>query len=222
MKAKLANAALLTASIVFSLLILEVSLRAFHNEWGYINFRDRDALFENKSPATFDSELGWLPKQGVWSAFAPGTQITEPGAVVTILEDGIRSNGSGQVVNTTESILAVGDSFTFGSQVSCVDDPVEARAIWYVRRGRVRSCVDDPVEARAIWYVRRGRVRSCVRPTLRGLVTAGPDAIRSLAPKQIYALEWRITLDGFFQAPGSTGSPSRHHRPHSPISCGNR
>jgi hypothetical protein len=44
-------------------------------------------------------------------------------------------------------------------------------------------------------------------------MTAGPDAIRSLAPKQIYALEWRITLDGFFQAPGSTGSPSSHHRP---------
>ena len=64
--------------------------------------------------------------------------------------------------------------------------------------------------------LRRGRVRSCVRPTLRGLRTAGPDAIRSLAPKQIYALEWRITLDGFFQAPGSTGSPSRHHRPPHP------
>jgi len=63
---------------------------------------------------------------------------------------------------------------------------------------------------------RRGRVRSCVRPTLRGLRTAGPDAIRSLAPKQIYALEWRITLDGFFQAPGLTGSPSRHHRPPHP------
>ena len=58
--------------------------------------------------------------------------------------------------------------------------------------------------------LRRGRVRSCVRPTLRGPMTAGPDAIRSLAPKQIYTLEWqwRITLDGFFQAPGSTGS---HH-----------
>src|SRR5208337_3076291 len=70
------------------------------------------------------------------------------------------------------------------------------------RRRRQASCVDDPVEARAIWYVRRGRVRSCVRPTLRGLMTAGPDAIRSLAPKQIYALEWRITLDGLFQAPG--------------------
>ena len=70
--------------------------------------------------------------------------------------------------------------------------------------------------------LRRGRVRSCVRPTLRDLRTAGPDAIRSLAPQQIYALEWRITLDGFFQAPGSTGSPSRHHRPHHPVSCGNR
>src|SRR5215467_465640 len=58
--------------------------------------------------------------------------------------------------------------------------------------------------------------RSCVRPTLRGFRTAGPDAIRSLAPKQIYALEWRITLDGLFQAPGSTGSPSRHHRPPHP------
>ena len=90
------------------------------------------------------------------------------------------------------------------------------------RRGYQASCVDDPVEARAIWYVPRGRVRSCVRPTLRGPVSAGPDAIRSLAPKQIYALEWRITLDGFFQAPGSTGSLSRHHRPHSPVSCGNR
>src|SRR5215469_7926256 len=78
------------------------------------------------------------------------------------------------------------------------------------------SCVDDPVEARAIWDVRRGRVRSCVRPTLRGLMTAGPDAIRSLAPKQIYALQWRITLDGFFQAPGLIGSPSRHHRPPHP------
>ena len=64
--------------------------------------------------------------------------------------------------------------------------------------------------------LRRGRMRSCVRPTLRGLRTAGPDAIRSLAPKQIYALEWRITLDGFFQAPGLTGSPSRHHRPPHP------
>ena len=89
-----------------------------------------------------------------------------------------------------------------------------------------REPPDEPGTKRHVWttpskqggsgVLRRGRVRSCVRPTLRGLWTAGPDAIRSLAPKQIYALEWRITLDGFFQAPGLTGSPSRHHRPPHP------
>src|SRR6516165_4970387 len=95
--------------------------------------------------------------------------------------------------------------------------------IWATIWPNQMSCVDDPVEARAIGMcaaVGCGHVSGLM---LRGLLTAGPDAIRSLAPKQIYALEWRITFDGLFQAPGSTGSPSRHHRPHSPpISCGNR
>src|SRR5262249_2062825 len=39
-------------------------------------------------------------------------------------------------------------------------------------------------------------------------LTAGPDAIRSLAPKQIYALEWRITLDGSSKL---RVRPVRHH-----------
>ena len=82
--------------------------------------------------------------------------------------------------------------------------------------GTKRHVWTTPSKQGRFGMLRRGRVRSCVRPTLRGLRTAGPDAIRSLAPKQIYALEWRITLDGFFQAPGSTGSPSRHHRPPHP------
>jgi hypothetical protein len=41
-----------------------------------------------------------------------------PGTTITILEDGIRSNGRGEVRDATEPILAVGDSFTFGAQVS--------------------------------------------------------------------------------------------------------
>ena len=86
--------------------------------------------------------------------------------------------------------------------------------------GSKRHVWTTPSKQERFSMLRRGRVRSCVRPTLRGPMTAGPDVIRSLAPKQIYALEWRITLDGFFQAPGSTGSPSRHHRPHHPVSCG--
>ena len=77
--------------------------------------------------------------------------------------------------------------------------------IWATIWPNQMSCVDDPVEARAIGMcaaVGCGHVSGLM---LRGLLIAGPDAIRSLAPKQIYALEWRITLDGFFQA------PVRHH-----------
>src|SRR5262249_28450905 len=72
--------------------------------------------------------------------------------------------------------------------------------------GAKRFVWTTPSKQGRFGMLRRGRVRSCVRPMLRGLMTAGPDAIGSLAPQQIYALEWRITLDGFFQAPGSTGS----------------
>src|SRR5215510_12696335 len=76
------------------------------------------------------------------------------------------------------------------------------------RRGHQALCVDDPSKQGRSGMLRRGRVRSCVRPTLRGLRTAGPDAIRSLAPKQIYALEWRITLDGSSKL---RLRPVRHH-----------
>jgi len=52
--------------------------------------------------------------------------------------------------------------------------------------GTKRHVWTTPSKQGRFGMLRRGRVRSCVRPTLRGLRTAGPDAIRSLAPKQIY------------------------------------
>jgi len=107
-KEKLVNAALVIETIIFSLLILEVSLRAYHGEWENINFRFPKGMSDH---AAFDAELGWVPKQGVW-------RENGWGAVVTSIEDGIRSNGSGQLPDPTEAILAVGDSFTFGDQVS--------------------------------------------------------------------------------------------------------
>jgi hypothetical protein len=72
-----------------------------------------------------------------------------------------------------------------------------------LRRRHQASYVDDPSKQGRSGMLRRGRVRSCVRPTLRGLRTAGPDAIRSLAPKQICALEWRIPVG----SPPNTGWP---------------
>jgi hypothetical protein len=106
MKGKLVNAALFVATIIFSLLALEVGLRAYHGEWGYSNFRFPQP---NKfGYHTYDPELGWVPK----SSHQWGTSIT-------ILKDRIRSNGRGEVWDGTDDpILAVGDSYTFGDQVT--------------------------------------------------------------------------------------------------------
>jgi hypothetical protein len=55
-------------------------------EWGYTDFRfSQGALFANSS--SFDAELGWIPEQGVQRPW---------GTTVTILENGIRSNGRGE------------------------------------------------------------------------------------------------------------------------------
>jgi hypothetical protein len=112
MKDKLVNAILLLASIMFSLLVLEIGLRAYHGNWEYKNLRIPYAPLTSYPVVDFDAELGWVPK--------PDLQTTNVWwATVTTLEDGIRSNGSGEVRDGTDDpILAVGDSYTWGDQVS--------------------------------------------------------------------------------------------------------
>jgi hypothetical protein len=113
MKARLINAALLTTSIIFCFSVLEVGLRTYHGEWRYVNFRFPQGDHVKESyPAKFDVELGWVPKQDVQAI--PNTW----GTTVTILNEGIRSNGSGELRDGADPILAIGDSFTFGEQVS--------------------------------------------------------------------------------------------------------
>jgi hypothetical protein len=116
-KEKLVNAALLIASIVFSFLVLEVSVRTYKGHWAYINLRDPLPANPIKEgyPTEFDAELGWVPKP---STRANDTFWKSWGTTVTILADGIRSNGHSEVRDATNPILAVGDSFTFGDEVS--------------------------------------------------------------------------------------------------------
>jgi lysophospholipase L1-like esterase len=111
MKEKLVNPVLLVASIIFCLLALEVGLRAYHGEWKYTNFRYQ--YLKRDYPIDLDTELGWIPKQDA-QGVDPHTWRTP----ATILKDGIRSNGGGEVRDANDSILAVGDSFTFGLAMS--------------------------------------------------------------------------------------------------------
>jgi lysophospholipase L1-like esterase len=106
MKEKLTNATLFIGTIVLSLLALEVGLRAYHGEWEYTNFRFPQ---QNKfGYHTYDPELGWVPKSS-----------NQWGMSLTILKEGIRSNGRGESWDGTDNpILAVGDSYTFGDKVS--------------------------------------------------------------------------------------------------------
>jgi hypothetical protein len=106
MKEKLVNAALSITTIIFSLLVIEVGLRAYHGAWTFENFRFKQP---NKFGShIYDPELGWIPKSS-----------NQWGTSITVLKDGIRSNGRGEVWDGSDDpILAVGDSYTFGDQVS--------------------------------------------------------------------------------------------------------
>ena len=80
----------------------------FQNYW-----LEESGLFQYTYPASFDPELGWSPRPGFSSADnAWQTQVS-------INALGLRSNGSGTAdPDSRYTVLACGDSFTFGDQVS--------------------------------------------------------------------------------------------------------
>jgi hypothetical protein len=71
-----------------------------------------DALFRAAYPVRHDIELGWTPRP------TPQSRRNAWGTVVTIGPDGLRSNGGSPPAGPRGQVLAVGDSFTFGDQVS--------------------------------------------------------------------------------------------------------
>ena len=82
MKGRRVNAVVPIASIILSLLAIEVGLRAYTGRWEYDNLRDpskADYIFS--TPVSFDAKLGWVPRG-------------DAQAKNTILDDGTRSNSS--------------------------------------------------------------------------------------------------------------------------------
>jgi len=90
-----------------------MSVRVYSSQYHFHNYLElkRGNLFRSAYPSKYDKGLGWIPKEGnhpknVWNTS------------VTILKDGIRSNQNVLSKKNQKIILAVGDSFTFGDQVS--------------------------------------------------------------------------------------------------------
>jgi len=115
-KIRIKYPALLTLSLILALCLAEIGFRFFHNiPFQFENVLKRKLdLFLSTYPAEYDQVLGWIPKRGnygrsnVWN-----TQVL-------IEPNGFRSNGpkTSKLDGSRKVILAVGDSFTFGDQVS--------------------------------------------------------------------------------------------------------
>jgi len=105
------------AACFLTLAILEFAVRLWdHQVLTTRNFvLDELALLHSQYPVQFDASLGWTPK-----ANATGTaEMWGTTVGITILPDGTRSNGSQRTIaNAHPVIVAVGDSFTFGDEVS--------------------------------------------------------------------------------------------------------
>jgi hypothetical protein len=116
MKSRVLNIVLVFASVGATIGGLELGVRILNNEFRLINFLGEErTLFKSAYPSTHDTELGWVPKEGI------STQSNVWGKRVTIAANGVRSNGGGNrpgAASEAEPILAVGDSFTFGDQVA--------------------------------------------------------------------------------------------------------
>ncbi|MFC1829618.1 SGNH/GDSL hydrolase family protein [Thermodesulfobacteriota bacterium] len=116
MKEWILNIFVSLVSILLAFGVLEFAARIYGGEFDFKNFLGEErTLFSSAYPSEYDPDLGWIPKEG--------TTITENvwGKKVTILKNGIRSNGNEELSNSfadAAPVLVVGDSFTFGDQVS--------------------------------------------------------------------------------------------------------
>ena len=111
------NFAIVLLSVVLVLFILELVLRVRKGELTQTDnllFKSHNFQPDRLSvgyPEQVDPNLGWVPKPQIRGV------DRSSGSPVQTLENGIRSNG-GQPINGSHRILAIGDSFTWGEQVS--------------------------------------------------------------------------------------------------------
>ena len=111
----LINIFIVLISIFIILIIIEAGTRIYYSQplFSFIDYRGNTLnLHKSGLPIKFHKILGWIPPPG----YSSNNNMW--GTEVTILNDGIRSNGNNLRLESSQSVLAVGDSFTFGDEVS--------------------------------------------------------------------------------------------------------
>jgi hypothetical protein len=112
----LQNILLMALSLAAIFIVLEGGLRVFKNKIQSKEFRTAIAtlaFYKAAYPIEYDESLGWIPKPGI------SGKENVWGTDVTILDNSIRSNGRHKPVKKDDVVIvAVGDSYTFGDEVS--------------------------------------------------------------------------------------------------------
>jgi len=111
----LINIFIVLISISITFIIIEAGTRIYYSQplFSFIDYRENTLnLYKSGLPIKFHETLGWIPQPG----YSSNNNMW--GTDVTILKDGIRSNENHLKLESSHSVLAVGDSFTFGDEVS--------------------------------------------------------------------------------------------------------
>lgn len=184
---------------------LELSARFYKEEWRWLNFASElHELRRAAYPAQFSPLLGWEPR--------PGRHPTNVwGHRITILPDGVRSNGS-TAPPARNAILAVGDSFTFGDEVEDHDTwPAQLERLTQtpVVNGGVFGYGVDQTFLRMEVLADRFRPSTVIFSFIPDDVHRSERSMRSSTAKPYFEPtgdnDLRLRSEHVQQAPGSTG-----------------
>jgi hypothetical protein len=104
--------ALIVAGALVAVIMVEVGARVVSGNWTDSFLERTLGLLKGAYPVSYDAELGWVPRAG-FSGHRNAWRTQ-----VTITATGLRANGPAAPPDGGRSILAVGDSFTFGDEVT--------------------------------------------------------------------------------------------------------
>jgi hypothetical protein len=104
--------ALVVAGVLFALVMVELGARVVSGDWTDSFLEQQLGLIRGAYPVSYDAELGWIPRAG----FSSSRNVWH--TQVTITPDNLRANGPGDPPRGGQPILAIGDSFTFGDEVT--------------------------------------------------------------------------------------------------------